>query len=58
MEKHKGISKQEQAVILNGADPGLSKSETCGWHLKHKDMLFSAVWYTAPGDLPRRGVIP
>lgn len=25
--KHKGISKQEQAVTLNQADPGLSKSE-------------------------------
>lgn len=57
MEKHKGISKQEQAVTLNWADPGVSKSESCGWHMKHKDMLFSAVWYIALGDLSKR-VIP
>lgn len=58
MEKHKGISRKEEAVKLNGADLGLSKSESCGWHLKYKDRLFSAVWYTAPEDLSKRGVNP
>lgn len=58
MVKHKGISKQEQAAKLNEANPSLSKSESCSWHLKYKDRLLSAVRYTAPGNLSKRGVSP
>lgn len=48
------ISKQEEAVILNQADPGLSKTKSCDWHLKYKDMLFSSTWYRASGNFSKR----